>query len=324
MLRLTILKIAAILLIFLMSSVYADIGRYSDESMATGGGARSLALGSACMAQIDDAWALFWNPSGLMNIDRTEFGLMHSERFAGVVDYDAAAYATPLPDNTVWALGLIRLGVNGIPFTKLEDPDQPHSDLNRIEVDKYVNEAEYTFFIAKAGNYERWRWGIAPKLLFRHFGMDYRAYGLGVDVGAGGKVIPTLPVNVGITIRDLLGTVLAWEQTGRKEIIAPTVRAGIGGDFKLSSLEARIIPAVDMSYRFDLLGDKEAIALYYGLEYIVKETFALRAGNNDGQFTFGGGLNLKPVTIDYAFTGHDYLGSTHRISITTFWGKTEK
>ena len=323
MLRSTTLKISAVLLISFASSIYADIGRYSDESMAAGGGARSLALGGACTAYIDDAWALFWNPSGLMNINQTEFGLMHSERFAGVVDYDAAAYATPLPDNTAFAVGLIRLGVNGIPFTKLEDPDKPHSDLNRIEIDKYVNEAEYTFFIAKTGQYERWRWGVAPKLLFRHFGMDYQAYGLGVDVGAGGRVIPTLPINAGITVRDILGTVLAWAQTGRKEIIPPTVRAGLAGDFILKSLEARIIPAVDLSYRFDLLGDKEALALHYGLEYIVKEVFALRAGNNDGQFTFGGGLKLRPLSIDYAFTGHDYLGSTHRISITTFWGKTE-
>jgi hypothetical protein len=324
MLRLTTLKISAVLLIILSSTVCADIGRYSDESMSSGGGARSLAIGSACTAQIDDAWSLFWNPSGLMNIDRTEFGIMHSERFAGVVDYDATTYATPLPDSAVWAVGLIRLGVNGIPFTRLENQNQPHSDLNRVEVAKYVNEAEYTFFIAKAGQYNRWRWGIAPKLLFRHFGTDYQAYGLGVDVGAGGRVIPTLPINAGITVRDILGTVLAWAQTGRKEVIAPTVRAGLAGDFKLSSLEARLIPALDMSYRFDLLGDKEAFAMHYGLEYIVKEIFALRIGDNDGQFTFGGGLKLKPVTIDYAFTGHDYLGNTHRISITTFWGQGDR
>jgi len=315
------LKTIVVLLIVLVSIVHADTGRYSDESMASGGGARSLAMGSACIAQIDDAWALFWNPSGLMNINHTELGLMHSERFYGVVDYDAVAYATPLPDNTVWSIGLIRLGVNGIPFTKLENPDQPHSELNRIEVDKYVNEGEYTVFAAKAGQFDRWRWGIAPKMLFRHFGMDYRAYGLGIDVGAGGKIFSALPVKAGITVRDLLGTVIAWEQTGRKEVIPPTVRVGLAGDIELSSLEARFIPAVDLSYRFDLLGDKEAMALHLGLEYLIKDVFALRVGDNDGRFTFGGGLKLKPITIDYAFIGHDYLGDTHRISITTRWGK---
>jgi len=315
------LKTIIVLLVVLISIVRADTGRYSDESMVSGGGARVLAMGSACIAQIDDAWALFWNPSGLMNITRTEFGLMHSERFVGVVDYDAAAYATPLPDNTVWAVGLLRLGVNGIPFTKLENSDSLHSDLNRVEVAKYVNEGEYTLFAAKAGQYGRWRWGIAPKLLFRNFGMDSRAYGLGIDVGAGGRVFSALPIEAAITVRDLLGTVIAWEQTGYKEVIPPTIRVGLAGDIELLSLEARIVPSVDLSYRFDLLGDEEAIALHLGLEYLVKDVFALRVGDNDGRFTFGGGLRLKPISIDYAFIGHDYLGDTHRISITTRWGK---
>ena len=302
------------------STGFTDAARYSNESMAVGGGARALALGGAYTALANDAWSLFWNPSGLISVDRSQAGLMHSERFGGVVDYDAAAYATPRPDGSVWSAGLLRLGVNGVPFTKLENPKQPHSEENRVVVDKYVNEGEYTFFIAQAKRYKRWRWGIAPKLLFRHFGSEYRAYGLGIDVGAGGRPLPNIPVEAGVTIRDLLGTVLAWEQTGRKEVIAPTVRIGLASVIELPKLEATLSPSVDIVYRTEVLGDSDATALHAGFEYLVRKVVALRLGSDDGRWTLGGGLELKPVSIAYAFVGHDDLGDTHRISVTTRWG----
>ncbi len=302
------------------STGFTDAARYSNESMAAGGGARALALGGAYTALANDAWSLFWNPSGLISVDRSQAGLMHSERFGGVVDYDAAVYATPRPDGSVWSAGLLRLGVNGVPFTKLENPDSLHSESNRVIVDKYVNEGEYTFFIAQAKRYKRWRWGIAPKLLFRHFGSEYRAYGLGVDVGAGGRPLPNIPVEAGVTIRDLLGTVLAWEQTGRKEVIAPTVRVGLASVIELPKLEATLSPSVDIVYRTEVLGDSDAVALHAGFEYLVRKVVALRLGSDDGRWTLGGGLELKPVSIAYAFVGHDDLGDTHRISVTARWG----
>lgn len=312
---------ASIFAALLAASVaHCDVGRYSNESMAVGGGARALALGGAYSALAGDAWALFWNPSGLVGVDRHQAGLMHSERFDGVVDYDVAAYAAPRPDSSVWAVGMIRLGVNGIPFTRLENPGQPHDETNRVEVDHYVNDGEYAFFVGKAARFKSFRWGIAPKLLFRHLGSDYRAYGLGVDVGGGTGPFPHIPIEAGVTIRDLLGTVLAWEQTGRKEVIPPTLRAGLTGRITVHKLEACITPTADFSYRFDLLGGSDALALHLGIEYMVKNTVALRVGSDDGQLTVGGGLDLKPVSIDYGFAGHDDLGDTHRVSITARWG----
>lgn len=314
-----ILSATFLIMSLAVSTVFANNALYSSESMS-GGGARALAMGSAYTALADDAWSLFWNPSGLIFINSQQAGGMHSERFDGVVDYDVAVYATPRPDNSVWSAGMIRLGVTGIHFTRLEDPNSPHSDVNRVEIDHTVNDGEYTFFAGIARNYRQWRWGLAPKLLFRHLGSDYRAYGLGVDVGGGGRPLPNIPVEAAVSIRDLLGTVLAWEQTGRKEVIPPTLRAGLAGNFLLPRLEARISPAIDVSYRFEVLGDSDALGLHLGLEYMVKNIVALRAGSDDGTLTVGGGLNLKPVSIDYAYAGHSNLGDTHRISITARWG----
>ena len=296
------------------------VARYGGEFMA-GGGARALSMGSAYTALSGDAWTLFWNPAGLPEVKTPEVGLMHSERFAGVVDYDAISLALPQPDASVLAFGVLRLGVNGIPFTRLEDPGSPISEGNRVEVEKFVNEGEYAFYVGKARRYKNWSWGIAPKLIFKHIGSDYRAYGLGIDAGVVIKPLPRIPIQAGLVMRDLLGTILAWEQTGRKEIITPTVRAGIAANVDFTALEARLTPTIDLSYRTENLGGSDAASVHLGMEYLVRKTVAIRIGSDDDRLTFGGGLILKPVSIDYAYIGHDDLGDTHRVSLTARWGK---
>ncbi|MFH0765182.1 MAG: hypothetical protein V2A61_02045 [Calditrichota bacterium] len=297
------------------------IARYGGEFMAGGGGARALGIGSAYAAQTGEAWCLFWNPSGLAELSYLETALMHSERFTGIVDYDVAAVAQPQPDGSVLASGFIRLGVNGIPFTRKERPGAPLGDDNRVVVTKIVNEGEYAFYIAKAAKWGRWRWGVAPKLVFKHLGSDYRAYGLGVDVGVSGRPINQIPIEVGCVARDLWGTLLAWEQTGRKEIIVSSLRLGLASQFEVKALEARITPAVDVSYRLESLGDPGAGAVHWGLEYLVHDLVALRVGRDDTRLTFGGGLSLRPVSLDYAYVDHDQLGETHRVSLALRWGR---
>jgi len=310
------------------SVLASNIGRFGGEFMTGGGGARALAMGGAAVALESEPWALFWNPAGLANVQRPHLGLMHSERFAGVVDYDAVSYAATQPDGRVLAVGLIRLGVNGIPFTKLENPGQPLGEDNRVEVDKIVTDGEYAIYTARAGRFSRttglfsgfgFNWGLAPKLIFKHIG-SYRAYGVGLDAGVSRRFGEKRWLSVGAALKDACGTVLAWEQTGRKEVIIPTASGGVAFGTPLPALEADLTIAADGSYRIESLGDPHAGAVHFGLEYLVRRVFALRAGADDGEPTFGGGVNLKPVSIDYAFIGHDQLGETHRISVTARWG----
>lgn len=160
------LFIIGILLYLPNVSLGDAVARYGGEFLAAGAGARSLAMGGAYSSQGGGVWSLFWNPAGLHSITSTEVGMMHSERFAGVVDYSAGAIVMPQPDNSTLALGFIRLGVNGIPFTRLEDPNAPLSEQNRVEITKMVNEGEYGFFAAKTGQLSKLQWGIAPQTDF--------------------------------------------------------------------------------------------------------------------------------------------------------------
>ncbi len=289
--------------------------------MAVAGGARPLAMGGAYTALSNDAYAIFWNPAGLHDVHIPQLGLMHSERFSGVVDYDVAGIALPQPDRSVLGFGMIRLGVNGIPFTRLEDPGSPISEGNRIEIDRIVSEGEYAFFAAKSGQFRNWYWGVAPKLIFKHIGSEHQAYGLGFDAGVRGQPLKIVPVTAGLAIRDVLGTLITWD-TGHTEVIVSTLRLGLAADINLPVLEARLIPVADVDYRLEAIGESEAFAHHIGLEYLIRDAIGLRIGSDDGELTFGGGLNLKPVSIDYAFIGHDELGETHRISITARWGRS--
>jgi hypothetical protein len=59
--------------------------------------------------------------------------------------------------------------------------------------------------------------------------------------------------------------------------------------------------------------------MHAGIEYGFRDLFAIRAGYNDiKQLTFGAGIKLPKLNIDYSFAkfdGQDQLGNTHRISI---------
>lgn len=303
------------------------IGRYGGEFMASGAGARSLAMGGAGGGISGDPWSLFFNPAGLASISQPHLGLMHAERFEGVVDYDAAVFSIPQEANRTLTVGMLRLGVNGIPFTKLENPNAPPDNSNRVEVDKYVTDGEYAFYVSRAGRIDYsasflkvngLEWGVAPKFIFKHIG-SYRHYGLGVDAGLLKRWEGEQLYSVGLSLRDVLGTVLKSEKTGRTEVIVSTLRLGGGMTLPLPVLEADVSLAADGLYRFEALGESEALEYQAGLEYLVRKIFALRAGSDNGRFTLGGGISLKPLSIDYAFIGHDDLGDTHRISLNARW-----
>ncbi len=309
--------------LFLTPCVHAEddfIARYGAEFMAGGGGARAQAMGGAQTAVAGDVWSFFWNPANVGSVKINQAGFTHSERFDGAVDYDVAIAAFPQKDGSTLSLGMIRLGVNGVEFTEKEITGDPLSDLNRVVVDKVVNEAEYAFYFGRTFSLKNWHIGVSPKLIFKHFGWEHRAYGLGLDAGIVGRPIEKLPLTAGLSVQDVLGTPIAWETTGRKEIIVSTLRAGLAAEITIAALDAVVRPVGDVSYRLESAGESEALAFNVGLEYLVSQAVALRIGDDEGKFTFGGGISLKPLDVDYAFYEHDDLGATHRVSITVRWG----
>lgn len=307
--------------------------------MSTGVGARALGMGGAHVAITTDVTAGYWNPAGLISLKNPQLALMHSERFSGIVKYDYGAFGMPLANNQALAFSMIRLAVDDIPITALEDPDLPLSDLNRPYVAKTVNDAEYAFYFSYAKlNPGKFSYGANLKFIRKGVG-DYSAWGMGLDIGM--LMNPISNLLFGVNLQDATTTFLVWDtqsnelevqtddstrtillpETNRKELISPTLKFGFAYPVKLPFLSSKIIPAIDIDTRFENRGSTSQASLgsisfdlHAGLEYTLYRALAFRVGSDVGQFSAGAGIKLPQLFLDYAFMSHD-LGTTHRISL---------
>ncbi len=305
------------------------VAKYAGEFLALGVGGRALGMGSASVAVAGDVTAGYWNPAGLALIKYPEVVLMHDEWFGSLVNHDYAAAAIPFGPRTSLGLTIIRLGVDDIPDTRNAGVDAAGNltydpaQFSRVDPSRvaYFSSADWAFLFTYARSVsDDFSYGGNLKLIRRvldHHG----ATGVGVDIGFLYRLHER--IMLGANLQDITTTLLAWD-TGRKELISPTVKLGAAGF--IDALGGRFTPAVDFDVRFE--GRKYASVLHLGrisvdphsgLEFEFKKVVALRVGYSDvQQMTFGAGVHLPKLNIDYSFVKFDktdQLGNTHRISL---------
>ncbi len=308
----------------------AEIAKYAGEFMSTGVGARALGMGGAYVASGGDVTYGYWNPAGLARLNFPEIAAMHSERFAGVVNYDYLGLAMPFRKSETLAFSAIRLGVDDIPYTAIPRPDlvqdttyaddQGNIRVNRPYVDRYVSDAEYAFYFSYAKRQNgTFFYGANAKLVHKGVG-DNSAWGIGFDIGAMWN--PWRKLMVGANFQDITTTLLAWD-TGRQELISPTLKAGIAYPFQLPFLKSHLLLAGDADMRFEgresasqFSAGPMSLDFRLGGEISFYKIIALRVGRDDlGYFTAGAGITLPRLNLDYAFMQHSELEETHRISL---------
>lgn len=311
------------------SATAQTTAKYAGEFLSIGAGARSLGMGGAHVALANDVTAVYWNPAGLAQLNYPEISLMHAEQFAGIVKYNFGALALPHGKDASFGVGLIRLAVDDIPFTRLprEDLDlgEPYVDengvtrINRPFVEREFSNAEYAFFLSYARAKSAYlSYGGSVKIVQKGFD-DTSAWGIGFDIGAQLRLRNGL--RLGANLQDATTTILAWN-TGRKELIAPTLKIGATLPMSVGFLKGTLFPAVDADIRFEgreqaaqISGGPASMDIHAGFEYLYKESLALRAGTDTGNFSAGAGLRLPKLEVDYAFMSHSDLKNTHRISL---------
>ena len=312
-----------------IASAQTVIAKYAGEFLSLGVGGRALGMGGAAVAIANDVTAGYWNPAGLSLISYPEIALMHEEQFAGVVNYDYGAVAIPWGSTSSLGVSLLRLGVDDIPDTRnagvdingnlTYDPAQfSRIDPNRVT---YFNAADWALFLTYSKREaEDFAYGVNVKLIRRDLG-DNSATGIGFDVGA--WYSPFENLLLGANIQDVTTTLLAWD-TGRNELISPTVKVGSAYLFDVPG--GHLAPAVDVDIRFEgrsfaSIAHVGPVSLdpHVGGEYEFKTLFTLRIGYSDvKQLTLGAGIHLPKLNIDYSFVkfdGVDQLGNSHRISM---------
>ncbi|MCK9425005.1 MAG: PorV/PorQ family protein [Ignavibacteriaceae bacterium] len=321
-----------LLLLFVLTSLQAQtvVGKYAGEFLSIGIGGRPLGMGGAFVAIANDVTAGYYNPAGLAKLNYPQIALMHDERYGNLVNYNYAAVALPYGKDYTFGLSIMRLGVDGIPDTRkaLYDANGDgildiNSDrLNYDLITEFSNQ-DWAFYLTGAKRVtDDLYLGANVKILSRSIA-EYTAFGIGFDVGA--YYSPMENLMLGANVQDITTTFVAWS-TGRNELITPTAK--VGAAYQLDFFGGKILPAVDLDIRFENRRFASQFNIgpvsfdpHFGMEYSYKNLFAIRAGYNDvKQFTFGAGIKLPKLNIDYSFarfnmSADDRLPDTHRISL---------
>ena len=315
---------------------------YSNEFLAIGVDAAALGMSKSVVASTNDVNSGYWNPAGLVNIKDYQGSLMHSSYFAGIANYNYAAFAMPIDKRSALGVSIIRFGVDDILNTTELIDSQGNIDFNRISL---FSAADYALTISYARNLilKDVYFGMNAKIVRRTIGDFANSWGVGLDAG-----IQYEKGNwkFGLMLRDISTTFNIWtidtdafatiqnaipgqnqELPEATEITKPKIQFGLARSFRLGRF-FNLLTEADLNMRFaktnDLISTSIASidpALGFQLDY--DEFVFLRAGIGNFQNTiefdgsknlslqpnFGVGFLYNGIQIDYALTNIGSLGN---------------
>jgi hypothetical protein len=314
---------------------HAQFRKYSNEFLNIGAGARSLSMGGAMVAGVADATAGYWNPAGLIGIADGQVAVMHASYFANIAQYDYAAYAKPIDDQSAWGISMIRFGVDDILNTTQLIDANGNVDYNRISK---FSTADYgfTFSYARKLKFSDLQYGVNSKIIRRVIGDFANSWGFGFDAGIQWK---RNDWNFGLMLRDITTTYNIWninEEEYNKikgtvpgqnqdlpestEITLPKAQLGIAKKIDFHN-ETSLLVSGNLNMQFTLTNDIFASNMVsidpaIGLEYEYVDLVFIRAGvgnfqkvvqiDNTKKIGFqpniGLGFKYKGIQIDYALT----------------------
>jgi len=291
-----VLMVTAILSSCWSLAVAGDAGQESPFSVGTG--ARALAMGGGFTSLADDASAIFYNPAGLPNLEYQEVSFMHMALFEGTI-YDYASWAYPVPALGGFGLAYMRIGTGDIVkrsgFVEMGRFDYSHSQ-----------------FLISYGHqlHDGFDLGVSLKIVNQTLD-DYSDYGIGLDLGMLAHIYSDL--SAGVIVRDMIPASLELDTSSEH---TPVSVAG-GLALKQMKLSSRM----DLTASFELEKiENRTTKVHTGAEVIFDKTYALRAGYDRDNFSFGAGVAYGCLKVDYAYKFLDYIEDSHRFSLSFLLG----
>jgi len=327
-----------LLLVVSTSFVEAQAPKYSNEFLAIGVGARALGMSNSIIANTNDVYSSYWNPSGLTGLTTNrEVALMHSEYFAGIAKYDYGAFAIKFNDKSAGSISLIRFGVDDIPNTSELIDGQGNINYDKITS---FSSADYAFLLSYAkviDKVEGLSLGGNVKIIRRKVGDFGSSWGFGLDLSA---LYTKNTWSAAIMMRDISTTYNAWSyqlddkmkeaftRTGNTipknsvEITLPRIILGFGKSFSMGE-NFGLYTEIDFDITTDgkrnvlIKSNTLSVDPHFGLELDYKNIVFLRAGvgniqketmpDNIKRTTFQPNIGLgikimKVLSLDYAFT----------------------
>jgi hypothetical protein len=335
-------KILLFLFIFPLFLNAQAFRNYSNEFLNIGVDAAALGRSKAVVATTNNVNAIYWNPAGLVGIKDYQGSLMHASYFAGIANYNHAAFAMPIDDQSAIGISIIRFGVDDIlNTTELIDNDG-NIDFNRISL---FSAADYALNIAYARNliFKDLKFGVNAKVVRRIIGQFASSWGFGFDAGI---QFERNNWKFGLMARDITTTFNSWaineeefnkirdaipgqnqELPETTELTKPKIQAGVARDFRIGRY-FNLQTEVNLNIRFEQSNDVFSSelgsidpAIGFQLDYDQLVYLRLGVGNfqyitefDDSQSlstqpNFGLGFNYKGIRIDYALTNIGSIGN---------------
>jgi hypothetical protein len=330
------LKKTLFLFFIISTASYSQtVRKYSNEFMNIGVDAAAMGMSSAVVAHTNDVNSGYWNPAGLIGIEDGQVAAMHASYFANIAQYDYAAYAKPIDDESAWGISMIRFGVDDILNTTQLIDASGNVDYNRISK---FSTADYgfTFSYARKLKFSGLQYGVNSKIIRRVIGDFANSWGFGFDVGIQWKQNDW---NFGLMLRDITTTYNVWnineeeynkikgavvgqnqELPQSTEITMPKAQFGVSKRFDLHN-ETSLLASGNLNMQFtqtnDLINSNlVSVDPALGLEFNYTDLVFVRAGvgnfqnvtqiDNTKKVGFqpniGLGFRYKGIQIDYALT----------------------
>ena len=315
------------ILLFIMVILLPLSGRtakYASEAFSLGVGGRALAMGGAVIAGPFDATTAYWNPAGMNHLQGKSIVAMHAETFGSLLNHDYVSFvnAPPANDGLLRGFGfyLYYLGGGGIKITELGPNNRPY-------VVREESHGDYLLAASLSGVLrERLDFGITAKIIYRDLGTES---GKGLTMDAGLAYRARHNVNLALMVTDITTGFIRYsgetfDDGANYESIYPAVKPGLMVSKSYREFVGRF--AVSGDVRFE--GIKSAaqywtgpvsLDTHFGWEIGYREMLFGRAGFDIGRFTAGGGVDVRNITVDFAYLHHSDLDETFRVSAGYRW-----
>lgn len=326
----------SLLLICTVFYIHAQVApKYSNEFLSIGVGARSFGMANSTVASGSGVNSVYWNPASLVSLEHNiNLGLMHSEYFAGLSQYDFGALVFKIDEQSALGISFLRFGVDNIPNTLELIDNDGNIRFDRIKSFSVVDYAA-TISYARKMKVEGLSIGGNAKIIRRIGGDFARAWGFGIDVAARYSYNNWL---FGVMARDITTTFNSWtfytddleevfKMTGNEipenstEITLPKIILGAAYEYSITEKfgvlgEMNFDISTDGKRNVLLKGDPFSIDPHFGFEFNYRKMVFLRTGigNIQNEFSIQGekhttmqpnmglGIKYKRLTIDYALT----------------------